>query len=220
MKIEDKIIIALDTDFLKAKSLVKNLWPRCKFFKIGLEIINTGKAPELIKFINNLGGKVFYDAKLNDIPNTIGRAVKVISSLGVWGLTIHASSGREAIKSAVANKGKMRIIGVTALTSLKSSGNKVVQYAKILAKEGADGFVCSAREAKTLKKFKKLIITPGIRPAWANANEQIRITTPKEAIDNGVDFIVIGRPVTSPPNNISSARALKMIIEEIKTTSR
>src|SRR3989344_2802884 len=94
----EKIIVALDAHSLsKAKKLVKTLWPRVKFFKIGLEFINTGQAPELIKFIKKLGGKVFYDAKLNDIPNTVGGAAKVISGLGVEMFTVHASAGRDSI---------------------------------------------------------------------------------------------------------------------------
>src|SRR3990167_2707495 len=149
-----KIIVALDTNNLKkAKKLIKTLWLRVKFFKIGLELINTGKAPELIKFINKLGGKVFYDIKLNDIPNTVAGAVKVISKLGVWGFTIHASSGREAIKVAVANRGRCRrVIGVTVLNSSKASKTKVMSLAKMLAEEEVDGIVCSVSEAQSIKK--------------------------------------------------------------------
>ncbi len=217
MRNEDKIIVAIDTDDLsRAKKLVKTLWPRVKFFKIGLEIINTGQAPELIKFIKKLGGKVFYDAKLNDIPNTVGGAVKVISDLGVWGFTVHSSSGREVIRAAVAKKGKAKVIGVTTLTSIASvSRRNIIKSAEMLVEEGVDGIVCSVQEVNFLKKFKKILITPGLRPAWANSNEQKRIATPREAIKAGADYLVIGRPITEPPVGMSQGGALGLILEEI-----
>lgn len=226
MKNSHKIIVALDTDDIKkAKKLVKTLWPRVKIFKIGLEFINTGKAPELIKYINKLGGsslreggKVFYDIKLNDIPSTVGKAVKVISKLGIWGLTVHAQAGKEAIRAAIQNRGKCKIIGVTVLTSFKASKIKIVQLTKMLVQEGVDGVVCSSKEAKSVKKFKSLkIITPGIRPEWADKNDQKRIATPKEALRMGADYLVIGRPITDPPKKVGSPpKALERIIEGIE----
>lgn len=209
-----QIIIALDTDNLvKAKNLVRLLYPRIKIFKIGLEFINTGKAPELIKFINKLGGKVFYDIKLNDIPNTVAKTVKVISKMAVWGFTIHASSGKESLRCAVLNKGKSKVIGVTILTSQDVSERKVISLAKILSSAEVDGIVCSAREAKTIKKFGKIIITPGVRPSWADKNDQKRITTPEKAIAAGSDYLVIGRPITDSPKPLE---AVKQIIKEIR----
>src|SRR3989344_3798387 len=195
---EPKIIIALDVDnFNNAKKLVKELYPRVKFFKIGLEFINTGQAPELIRYIKKLGGKVVYDAKLNDIPNTIGGAVKVISGLGVWGFTVHSSSGREAIRTAVAKRGKTKVIGVTTLTSIAGvSRRNIIKSVEMLVEEGVDGIVCSVQEVNFLKKFKKILITPGIRPVWASKNEQKRTATPREAIKAGADYLVIGRPIT------------------------
>ncbi|MDO8496489.1 MAG: orotidine-5'-phosphate decarboxylase [bacterium] len=213
----EKIIVALDTRSLsKAKKLVKTLWPRVKFFKIGLEMINTGQAPELIKFVHKLNGKVFYDAKLNDIPNTVGGAAKVISGLGVWGFTIHSSSGREAIRTAVEKSGKAKVIGVTTLTSIASvSRRNIIKSAEMLIEEGVDGIVCSVQEVIFLKKFKKILITPGIRPAWANINEQKRTATPRKAIEVGADYIVIGRPVTNPPVGMSQDEALDLILDDI-----
>ena len=243
---KEKVIVALDLNNLnKAKKLVKMLWPRVRFFKIGLEFINTGKGPELTHYINRLGGKVFYDIKLNDIPNTVARAVRVIAELGVWGFTIHASSGRSAIREAVKNKGKSKVFGITVLTSLCDEGSndifgdsvkkKVIQFADTLLSEGADGIVCSPLETKLLRKFsargglpargghsafgrKKLkLITPGIRPKWANKNEQERVATPSEAIKSGADYLVIGRPITDPPEKVgSSVRALELIIKELQ----
>ena len=212
---DNKIIVALDVDDIKkAKKLVKLLWPKVRFFKIGLEIINTGQAPELIKYINKLGGNVFYDIKLNDIPNTVAKTARVISRLGVWGFTIHVSAGREAIRAAVYNKGRSKVIGVTILTSSNASISKVVQLVRMMAKEGADGVVCSAREASVVKRFGLTVITPGIRPKWAQKNDQKRTTTPKEAITAGSDYLIIGRPITDSANSLE---ALIKIIEEIET---
>lgn len=231
MSKEDQIIIALDTSkLIGAKELIKELWPRVKFFKIGLEMINTGQAPELVKFINKLGGKVFYDAKLNDIPSTVGRTVNVISKFGIWGFTVHASAGREAIRMAVKNKGRSGVVGVTVLTSIDdeesksifgdSAEKKVIQFADILLHEKCYGIVCSPREIKLIRKFKKfdnlIIITPGVRPVWAKNNEQKRTATPTEAIEAGADYLIIGRPITEPPNGVTSREAIDRVIQEIK----
>lgn len=218
MKNSEKIIVALDIDSLdKAKKLVKTLWPRVKFFKIGLEMISTGEAPELIKWVNQLGGKIFYDIKLNDIPNTIARTVRVISRLKVWGFTVHASAGEEAIRAAVANKRKAKVIGVTIPTSLETLPQNVIKLAEVLVKEGVDALVCSAQEAAVLKRFRKIIIVPGIRPAWSLSNDQKRFCSPAEAIKAGADYLVIGRPITYPPKEIgSSLDALNAIIKEIE----
>jgi len=229
-------MVAIDvSDVESAKKLIKTLYPRVKFFKIGLELINTGKAPELVNFIHGLGARVFYDIKLNDIPNTVGKAVKVISGFGVEMLTIHASSGSDAIRSAVKNRGQSKIIGVTVLTSLKerdcrnifgnTSLKKVIQFADMLLKNGADGMVCSVVEARIIRKLKRfknfMIITPGIRPAWAENNDQERMATPREAILAGADYLVIGRPIIKPPQSIgSSIRAVQLVIEEIEKVMR
>lgn len=221
MKIEDRIIVALDVNNLgNAKKLIKTLWPRVKFFKIGLEMINTGQAPELIEYIRDLGGQVFYDIKLNDIPNTVGRAAKVISNLGVEMFTIHASAGRDSIRVAVKNKGRGKVVGVTILTSLaiRDTKDQVIKFSKMLKREGVYGVVCSSQESNVLKKLGLKIIIPGIRPSWAKQNEQKRTATPREALKNGADYIVIGRPITNPPKEIGGPReALARIIEEIES---
>lgn len=231
-KNSDKIIVALDTNNLKkAKILVKTLWPRMKFFKIGLEMINTGQAPELTRYIKKLDGKVFYDAKLNDIPNTMAKATMTISKLGVDMISIHASTGKQAMQAVVRNKGRSKIMGVTVLTSIddkecrnifgNSAKDQVLKFADMLVKERCDGIVCSPQELKFLRKMKRFssleIATPGIRPTWADRNEQKRITTPRKAIEAGADYLVIGRPITDPLNNITNPKiALDKIIEEIE----
>lgn len=226
----EKIIVALDTSNLdRAKKLVNELIFGVKFFKIGLEVINTGFAPELVQYIKRKKGKVFYDIKLNDIPNTVAKAMKIISKLRVDMVSVHASVGAESLRAAVRSKGKSRVVGVTVLTTISSpecksifgvnSDKKVIQFADMLVREKCDGVICSSREARLLRKFKKFdslkIITPGVRPTWSDKNEQKRITTPRKAIEAGADYLVIGRPITNPPVGMSRKEALNLILDEI-----
>lgn len=226
----DKIIVALDVDsFDRAKKLVNELIFEVKFFKIGLEVINAGFASELVQYIKRKKGKVFHDSKLNDIPNTVAKAMKVISRFEVDMVSVHASAGAESLRAAVRNKGKSRVVGVTVLTTISSpecksifganSDKKVIQFADMLVREKCDGVVCSSQETRLLRKFKKFdslsIITPGVRPAWSDKNEQKRITTPWKAIEAGADYLVVGRPITNPPVGMSRKEALNLILEEI-----
>lgn len=220
--IRDKIIVALDTDSLKtAESLVKQLSPYVGHFKIGLELATAVGAPGAVQMVHKLGGKVFYDGKFNDIPNTTARASKVISSLGVSMFDVHASSGPEAIRAAIKNKGKSKVLGVTVLTSLHEKGDKVLKLAEMLKNTKADGIICSPWEAKLIRKYKKfnrlLIVTPGIRPKWAAADDQKRHLTPLEALRAGADHLVIGRPITKPPAWVGTPlEAIKLIYKELK----
>lgn len=220
--IREKIIVALDTDNLKkVESLVKQLLPYVNYFKIGLELSTAVGAPTAIKLVHQLGGKVFYDGKFNDIPNTIAKASKAISNLGVAMFDVHASSGSESIRVAVKNKGKSKVLGVTVLTSMSEAGDKVLKFTEILKKEGADGVICSPWEAKLIRQYKKfdrlLIVTPGIRPKWAPTKDQKRYMTPSEAIKAGSDFLVIGRPITNPPISVGTPlEAIKLIYKELK----
>ena len=149
----------------------------------------------------------FLDLKLHDIPNTCASAVKAIKDLKVNYLTIHVSSGLEALKAAKKVSNKIKLVGVTTLTSMnnyslkqigydKKLKNLVIHQAKLANKAKLDAIVCSAQEVKYIKKvFKKEIITPGIR-FNSNKNDQKRVMTPKEAFQNGSDWLVIGRPIT------------------------
>ena len=174
-------------------------------YKFGLEFINSknGRA-----FITKIKDKIiFVDLKLNDIPNTCASAVKAIKDLKVNYLTIHVSSGLEALKAAKRVSGKIKLVGVTTLTSINDNSLKQIGYdkklkklvihqAKLANKAKLDAIVCSAQEVKYIKKvFKKEIITPGIR-FNSNKNDQKRVMTPKEAFQNGSDWLVIGRPIT------------------------
>ena len=203
-----KVFIACDTSKISiAKKIIKNTnSKKLKIgYKFGLQFINSKNARS---FISKLKNKIiFADLKLHDIPNTCASAIKAIKDLKVNYLTIHISSGLEALKAAKKVSGKTKLVGVTTLTSLdnyslnqigydKKLKRLVVHQAKLANKAKLDAIVCSAKEIKYVKKvFKKEIITPGIR-FNSNRNDQKRVKTPKEAFKNGCDWIVIGRPIT------------------------
>ena len=174
-------------------------------YKFGLEFLNSKNGRN---FVLNLKNKtIFADLKLHDIPNTCASTVEAIKDLKVNYLTMHISSGIEALKSVKKVSGKIKIVGVTILTSLDNKALKevgfnkdvkklVLQQAKLATKAKLDAIVCSAREAKIVKKvFKKEIITPGIRFS-SRINDQKRTLTPKLAYRNGADWLVIGRDIT------------------------
>ena len=189
-------------------------------YKFGLEFLNSKKGRN---FISKLKNKItFGDYKFADIPNTCAAAIKAVKDLKFNYLTIHISSGLEALKAAKKVSGKTRLIGVTILTSLDNKGLKeigfnkkvrhiVYQQAKLANKAKLDAIVCSAKEVGIVKKvFKKEIITPGIR-FNSKANDQKRVQTPKQAYKNGSDWLVIGRPITQ--GNIQ--KNLKTLIKHL-----
>ena len=203
-----KIFIACDvnkTSFVK-KIIKSSNTKKLKIgYKFGLEFINSKNGRS---FISKIKDKIiFADLKLHDIPNTCASTVKVIKDLNIKYLTIHISSGLEALKATKKVSGKIKLVGVTTLTSIDNYSLKQIGYdkklkklvihqAKLANKAKLDAIVCSAQEVKYIKKiFKKEIITPGIR-FNSNKNDQKRTMTPKEAFKNGSDWLVIGRPIT------------------------
>ena len=206
---KSKVFIACDSkDLNKIKEIIKKT-QSSKLqigYKFGLEFLNSIKGREFISKIKN---KItFGDYKLADIPNTCASTIKAVKDLNFNYLTIHISSGLEALKAAKRVSGKTKLIGVTILTSLDNKSLKeigfnkkveqiVLQQAKLATKAKLDAVVCSAKEVDTVKKvFKKEIITPGIR-FNSISNDQKRVLTPKQAYKNGSDWIVIGRPITN-----------------------
>ena len=203
-----KIFIACDTDKIsEAKKIIKitNTSKLKIGYKFGIEFLNSKNGRN---FVAKLKNKItFGDYKIADIPNTCASAIKAVKDLNLNYITIHISSGLEALKAAKKVAGKTKLIGVSILTSLdnkalkeigfKSDVNKLVyQQAKIAQKSKLDALVCSPQEVKIVKKvFKKEIITPGIR-FNSNTADQKRVMTPKEAFKNGSDWLVIGRPIT------------------------
>ena len=205
---KNKIFVACDsTNISKIKKIINNTNnSKLKIgYKFGLEFLNSKNGR---KFVSKLKNKIIFgDYKFSDIPNTCASAINAIRDLKFDYLTIHISSGLEALKAAKKVSGKSKLVGVTILTSLNNKSlreigfNKdvkklVLHQAKLAKKANLDGIVCSAQEISIVKKiFKKEIITPGIRFS-SITNDQKRILTPKQAYKNGSDWLVIGRPIT------------------------
>ncbi len=218
------IFIACDTTNLrKIKRIIRDTQSsKIKFgYKFGLEFLNSKHGR---KFVSNLKNKItFGDYKLADIPNTCSSAVKAVKDLKLNYLTIHISSGLDAIKAAKKVCGKIKLVGVTVLTSLDNKSIKeigfnknvkeiVLSQARLAARAKLDAIVCSPHEIKIVRKvFKKEIITPGIRLLNDKKDDQKRVTTPKEAFQNGATSLVMGRSITS--GNIK--KNIKKIIEEL-----
>jgi len=206
---KNKIFIACDTvNISKIKEIIqKTNNSKLKIgYKFGLEFLNSKNGRNfLLKLKNKI---IFADLKLHDIPNTCASTIKAIKDLNVDYLTIHISSGLQALKAAKKVANKTKLIGVTILTSLDDVALKnigfnmnvkklVLHQARLASKAKLDAIVCSAKEVKIVRKvFKKEIITPGIRFNKKDNNDQKRILTPKEAYKNGSDWLVVGRPIT------------------------
>ena len=210
----NKIFIALDTNKIsKAKKIIKETRTnRIKIgYKFGLEFMLSKNGRN---FISKLKNKVtFIDIKANDIPNTMKSGINSLRDLKINYLTVHISSGLEALKSVKKISRNIKIVGVSTLTSLdnknlrevgynKSVKNLIIHQSKLAQKAKLDAIVCSPNEANYVRKiFKKEIITPGIR-FDKNKQDQKRTMTPREAFKNGSNWLVIGRPITKPEGNI------------------
>ena len=205
---KNKIFVACDSaNISRIKEIIKKTNnSHLKIgYKFGLEFLNSKKGRS---FVSKLKNKIiFADLKLHDIPNTCVSAIKAIKDLKINYLTMHISSGLEALRSAKKVSGNIKLVGVTILTSLDNKALKeigfnkdvkklVLQQAKLASKAKLDAIVCSAQEVNIVKKvFKKEIITPGIR-FDSKVNDQKRTLTPRQAYKNGSDWLVIGRPIT------------------------
>jgi len=226
IKARERIIIALDLSTDEAAlALVRKLSPHAGLFKIGLQLY-TAAGPDIVRAVRDLGGRIFLDLKLHDIPNTVGHAVESACSLGVEMQTIHLSGGRAMIEAAVlAAPPKMLLLGVTVLTSVDRAAlhetgvdspmeKQVLRLAQLGVDSGIGGVVASPLEIAPLRHVhgsKLQIVTPGIRPRNAATNDQKRTLTPAEAFRAGADFLVIGRPITAAPDPCA---ALEQIVAD------
>ncbi|AEF03225.1 orotidine-5'-phosphate decarboxylase [Alteromonas sp. K632G] len=212
---EPRVIVALDYDNQEqALSFVDQLDPSLCKVKVGKEMF-TLFGPEFVKSLVAKGFDVFLDLKFHDIPNTVGKACKAAAELGVWMVNVHASGGlpmMQAAKEGIAQSSRpeTKLIAVTVLTSMDQSQlsgvidnvtpeQQVLRLASLTAQAGLDGVVCSAKEAVMLRNEigeDFLLVTPGIRPKGSDAGDQKRVMTPPEAIDSGVSYLVMGRPIT------------------------
>ena len=236
LKPRDRLIVSIDVstkqEIIYLCSSIKN---SVSTLKIGLEVIYSCGL-DIIKSIKSFGYDVMLDAKLHDIPNTVSRAISAITAMGVSKITVHASGGREMIAAAAeavaAKAEKLKIIppmifAVTVLTSLDDSDLKeagfkygfresVLKLAKLAHSGGAGALVCSPNEAGFIKKelgAPIIVATPGIRLPDNSSNDQKRVNTPYNAIKNGADYIIAGRPVTQSSNPYES---VKTIINDIE----
>lgn len=225
-----KIIVALDySDAAPALALVARLDPALCRLKVGKELF-TVAGPQLVEQLQQRGFEVFLDLKFHDIPNTTAQACKAAALLGVWMVNVHASGGRrmmEAAREGLASFAKPpKLIAVTVLTSMAQAdlaelgitatpAEQVLRLAALTQACGLDGVVCSAQEATLLRKQagnEFCLVTPGIRPADAAADDQSRIMTPLAALENGASYLVIGRPITKAADPLL---ALQKIANEI-----
>lgn len=228
---KERLIIALDFNSMNdAIKLIDELGDNAIFYKVGLELFLYTKG-EIIEYLASKNKKVFLDLKFHDIPNTTAMASLFTSKQNIFMFNVHTSGGKKMMEKTVEEIKKLNknnlIIGVTILTSLSENDIKnmfssnlnikelAVNLAKLGKEAGLNGVVCSPNEANIIKKEcgdTFITVCPGVRPKWADKDDQERIMTPKEAVQNGCDYIVIGRPITKSKDRV---KACKMIIKEI-----
>lgn len=236
--VNERIILALDVDDLdEAEKLVLELKDYVGYFKVGLQLF-TSYGFSAIKMIKDHGGKVYCDLKFHDIPNTVAHACSNLIKHNINFFNIHLQGGSkmatQVVKTAKETAKSLEvdsptIIGVGLLSSLgqrtlgeelcveKNVEEYIIKLAKIAKDSGLDGVVAGASESKKIRQEfgdDFIILCPATRPTWAAINDQVRVDTPTEAISAGVDYLVIGRPITDAPDKIA---AVNLIIDEINT---
>jgi orotidine-5'-phosphate decarboxylase len=227
------LVVALDFAVPRqAEALVERLEPAACRLKVGKELFVRG-GPALVERLQSRGFDVFLDLKFYDIPNTVAQACRAAADLGVWMVNVHALGGgammaaaREALEGC---RNRPLLIAVTVLTSqgehaLRETGvagppaEAVQRLARLAHRSGLDGVVCSAREAAELRSREGrgfCLVTPGIRPAGAAADDQHRVMTPAAAIEAGADYLVVGRPITAAPDPTAALAALNQEIRRV-----
>ena len=217
---DNRIITALDVHSLDdMKKLVESLGDSVSFYKVGMELFYSA-GPDAVRYLKDQGKHVFLDLKVHDIPNTVGQSIRALTRLGADLMTLHGTGGRammEAAAEAVRDEAEKlgierpRLLAVTVLTSIDEAC-----WEEIGEEAGIDGTVSSPYEAKAIREMNGsdfLIVTPGIRPSFAVANDQKRFTTPRQALQDGASHLVIGRPITKADE---PREAVRKILEEIQ----
>jgi len=226
IKLEDRLIFALDVpEVSEAKDIVSELDDSVNFYKIGMEMLMTGEYFELLDWLIKKDKKVFVDLKFFDVPETVGRTIARLSDYGATFATIH---GNQALmEKASANKNNLKILAVTALTSLDRGDlddlgfecdvqDLVISRAKRAFETGCDGIVSSGLEVPFIREFvdnKLICVTPGIRPV-ANNDDQKRVVDVATAFESGSDYIVVGRPIKNAANRYEAASNIQKIIKK------
>lgn len=227
----ERLIVALDVSSASAAhALVQRIGDAAGIYKVGLQLF-TAEGPSFVRDLVHSGKRVFLDLKLHDIPNTVSHAVKSAVDLGVHMLTVHASGGAAMLRAATeAAGGKLNVLAVTVLTSLSDEDleetgiagrvtDQSLRMAALAQNAGCQGIISSPREALLIRKSLGegfAIVTPGIRPAGAESNDQQRIATPAQAIVNGASHIVVGRPITHAADPAEAARAIISEMEQAR----
>ena len=227
IKLEDRLIFALDVpEVSDAKDIVLELNDSVNFYKIGMEMLMTGQYFELLDWLINKDKKVFVDLKFFDVPETVGRTIARLSDYGATFATIH---GNQALmEKAVENKNDLKILAVTALTSLDRADlddlgfscdvrDLVISRARRAFDAGCDGIVSSGLEVPFIREHidnKLIAVTPGIRPV-SNDDDQKRVVNVEEAFKSGSDYIVVGRPIKNANNRYEAASNIQKIIKKI-----
>lgn len=237
---DDRIITALDVHSLDdMKKLVETLGDSVSFYKVGMELFYSA-GPDAVRYLKDQGKHVFLDLKVHDIPNTVAQSIRALTRLGADLMTLHGTGGRammeaaaEAVRDEAAklNIERPRLLAVTVLTSIdedawKEIGGKysiaesVKNLAKLAKEAGIDGTVSSPYEAKEIREMNGpdfLIVTPGIRPTFAVANDQKRFTTPSQALCDGASHLVIGRPITKAADPKEAAQKILAEIQGVES---
>ncbi len=232
---DERLIVALDFHkFDEVKNLVNDLGDSVIFYKVGMELFYSVGAG-VIDWLKSQNKKVFLDLKLHDIPNTVAGGLCSLMNLGADILNVHAAGGftmmknaAEALREESAKRGivKPKLIAITVLTSINQAewcgalkiSEQVVQFAKLAQDAGLDGVVASPQEAKLIRENcgeNFLIVTPGIRPAGSDINDQSRISTPAAALKNGANYLVIGRPIRAAENPKLAAEKILAEMSEV-----
>lgn len=234
-KRERGLIVALDFPTWPEAERIVEMLPEARYFKVGLELYLTSGGAA-VEYLRKMGKEVFVDLKFHDIPNTVAQACRQVVSQGAFMFNVHASGGREMMRQAAAAvreeallRGGRRplLLAVTVLTSMNNADleeiglhdvkDTVGRMAGLAREAGLDGVVASPWEIRLIRErcgpdFR--IICPGVRPDWSEAGDQKRIKTPREAIREGADFLVVGRPVTKAANPREAALRIIAEIEE------
>ncbi len=227
-----RVLVALDVPTREeALGLAGRLRDEVAGFKVGLELL-MAEGPAIVNGVAELGLPVFADAKLHDIPNTVGRAICRLGESGARWVTVHASGGTEMMRAAVdglgqASAGHAGVLAVTVLTSMTKADlgaqgitrpleDQVACLARMAAGLGVEGVVCAVSEARVVADLGLgiTVVTPGIRPAGNDPGDQSRVATPAGAVRAGADLLVVGRPITRAPDPVEAARAINAEIDE------
>ena len=232
---DNPVIVALDVGRDEALSLADSLRGRVRWLKVGMTLYYA-EGPEIVARLREKGFDVFVDLKLHDIPHQVAGAAASLACLGVGMITVHASGGSAMMRAAVDGSLKAaeecglaapKVLAVTVLTSTSDAGlaeigvpgtarEQVRRLAELARDAGVDGVVCSPHEAAEVRALlggQALVVTPGVRPTWAEAGDQARTSTPSDALAAGASHLVVGRPITAAPD---PAEAASRILEEIE----